>query len=1472
MNQPSVFYDELYDVIFSSSSVQFCRHKIMRTPWKNNRSRFFSGRTALWLATMLAIDLATSACGAQRVNFRSDRVPMRRVIETADATATGCNLTIDPDRINAGDAPKVRVGLANGKSIKTLAINGEAMDPTAELQSLTKVKAYGQMKIIAVATDTSNAMFTCSADLTVDPPQSIIGMSLPACSVALDDISISAGQTTKLRLSMLNYDAAKFPMKSVSLIRRSTVANLSEENEALPLPVLFPAIRTINQLGLGRYTWTATVSFEVGTGTAQSVQATQCVASLLVSDGLPSCTASVSVAPAISAVLNANAILSVHNVSNAAGFTFPKDSANSDDRKVPDADGNATFTVKLSQSGTNLFPVRVSNPSGSATSLCVATIDVPAPGPGPTCQISPASASARVLEAKEFRLSRSGDETNFSNVVSKVVVVGSTEDDATESDCVGTALAGSICRSAAFKSGGQKLIRGKVTAKDPNGNDYQRDCIATMNVTEPVAACEVLFASPAAPVDQTRSSVTFAGTPVPVPFSVRQTAASGALQLPIEVVTPDGKTTTFSQITDVGQFTLTSSTGSGDKAFTCVAHGPGGSSTSNSILTVTDQSPSSLGCVVTRNANDTATLIAGQSVRLTLVMTAGNDPLASARLGTQPAVLAANFFKIDERHFLIASDYAFTRQNEIATAGVTDTAGKTATCTPAFEIGNLVELPTCTINNLASTITANVNTPAPTDANLQRFTFTANPTLAISGGNLGTTYTEGAWSLELGAAGAASAYPLIRSGSNVLNNQLTSANFVSEQITGRIKSEITIGGFKQACVSPELVVQRNANLRATFNFGNLNGEVSFKNQTYPCNATTCAFDIPAGAVVQAKASNSLTHLFTGWSSGPCAGGTLPTCTFNIASPVSLATTETLVIRPTCMINGLASPITANVNTPAPVDVNAQRFTFTANPTLAISGGNLGATFTESAAADSWKLELGATGAASTYAITRSGSNVLNNQLASANFGTGTITGRIKTNITIGGYTQACVSPELLVKRNSSLAATFNFGNLNGAVVINNQTTTCNGTCAIDIPAGTQVQARANNSLTHLFTGWSSGPCAGTTLATCTFSISSPASLATTETSVQLPSCTINGVASTITANMNVPVPTDLNLLRFTFTANPTLTVSGGNLGATFTESAWNLELGANGAASIYALARSGSNVLNNQLTSANFGTGRIKTNITIGGYTQACVSPELVVMKQSFGLVLTTNNSSANVTYGNQTQSCRGICNYTIPAGSPVTVTDYPDTGSYYYFSSWSAGPCNGSGSASCNFTMTSAVTMTATQYYSPPPVRCMVTSNSSTQQNPSYALTIVNDQGLAPYVAGRWSNTNSVNLGLAAQQSVTINGNTRTTISRSNLRGTITQVAEDDNSAQIIVNGTSVYYDGGDASRRASTLSVNQDITSYLNYGSNIVSGKVYDAFGTTRYLGVTIAVSYTETTTTETANYYTGPTCPSGTTPSNF
>ena len=842
---------------------------------------------------LLAVTTAAlaSGCGSQRLNFRSDPMAMRRTIEAANATVAGCIITADPDRINAGDAPKVRIGLANGKAIKTLAINGDAMDPAAQVHSLAAIKAYGQMKVIAVATDTNNAMFTCSANLTVDPPQSIDTLSLPSCLVAIGDLSINPGQSTALNLSMLNHDATKFPIKRVSLNRISNLQNLPDQEDVLALPVSFPFEKSISGLGLGGYTWVATVSFDVGTGTAMSTQATQCFATLLVTDGLPSCTASVSVAPATSAVLNATATLTVHNAGNAASFTFPKDSTSIEDKKTPDADGNATFTVKLSQSGTNLFPVSVTNPSGSATSLCVATIDVPAPGSGPTCQISPASASARVLEVKEFRLSRSGDETNFTNVVSEVLVIGSSADDATESGCVGTALAGNICRSAAFKSAGQKLIRGKVTGKDPNGNDYQRDCIATMNVTEPVAACEVLFASPAAPVDQTRSSVTFAGTPVTVPFSIRQTAASGALQLPIEVVTPDGKTTTFSQITGVGQFTLTSSTGSGDKAFTCIAHGPGGSSTSNSILTVADQSPSSLGCVVTRNATDTATLIAGQSVSLTMVMTAGNDPLASVRLGTQPAVPAANFFKIDERHFSLKRDYAFTRQNEIATASVTDTAGKTATCTPAFEIGNLVELPTCTINNLASTITANVNTPAPTDANLQRFTFTANPTLAISGGNLGATFTESAWNLELGDAGAASASALIRSGTNVLNSQLTSTNFGSGQIPGRIKTNITIGGFTQACVSQELVIQRNSDLRARFNFGNLNGAVVINNQTTTCNGN-CEIYIPAGAVVQAKASNSLTHLFTGWSSGPCAGGTLPTCTFNIASPVSLVTTET----------------------------------------------------------------------------------------------------------------------------------------------------------------------------------------------------------------------------------------------------------------------------------------------------------------------------------------------------------------------------------------------------------------------------------------------------------------------------------------------------------------------------------------------------------------------------------------------------
>ena len=461
---------------------------------KKIRQDHFEARTVLCLAITF---LAAGCGGSPPVFFAADRMPKHGVIEMANATVAGCTIATDPDRVNSGVAPKVRVRLVNGKAIKTIAINGEAMDPKAEVQSLAAIQAYGQMKIIAVATDTDNSMFTCSANLTVDPPPAIASMSLPSCSATLDDISIKAGQATNFRLSMFNYDAAKFPIKAVSLKRVSTVADIPDQDEVLPMPVSFPVERPVAGLGLGRYTWKATVLFNVGTGTAKSAQATQCFAELLVTDG------------------------------------------------------------------------------------------------------------------------------------------------------------------------------------------------------------------------------------------------------------------------------------------------------------------------------------------------------------------------------------------------------------PPFEIANLIQLPTCTINNLASTITANVNTPAPADAGSQRFTFSANPTLTVVGGNLGAAYTEGAWNLELGAAEAASTYALTRSsGSNILMTQLTSANFGAGQIAGRIKTNITIGGFTQQCVAPDLVVQRNANLSLTLTTNNSSAQLTDGNTNPPCTGT-CTYTIPAGSSVNVQdyPYSGSYYYFGSWSGGPCSGSSSSTCSFAMSTAVAMSATQ-----------------------------------------------------------------------------------------------------------------------------------------------------------------------------------------------------------------------------------------------------------------------------------------------------------------------------------------------------------------------------------------------------------------------------------------------------------------------------------------------------------------------------------------------------------------------------------------------------
>lgn len=188
---------------------------------------------------------------------------------------------------------------------------------------------------------------------------------------------------------------------------------------------------------------------------------------------------------------------------------------------------------------------------------------------------------------------------------------------------------------------------------------------------------------------------------------------------------------------------------------------------------------------------------------------------------------------------------------------------------------------------------------------------------------------------------------------------------------------------------------------------------------------------------------------------------------------------------------------------------------------------------------------------------------------------------------------------------------------------------------------------------------------------------------------------------------------------------------------------------------------------------------------------------------------------------------------------------------------------CSGSASQSCNID----ITCPGKTYN----LSCKSTTNAQTPNSQDFTLNIVNEQVPPTGLSAGYSETKSASFELPSGTPLTQSaGNSLTTTSLSNLSGTIIKIYEDDNSSVLYVNDIGVGCPTcGNAAKIASEFNTNINITNQIRFGTNSVSGKVYDAYGHTRSLVVTVRVSWTTTTVTETVipiNGSQSSTCPAG------
>ena len=315
-------------------------------------------------------------------------------------------------------------------------------------------------------------------------------------------------------------------------------------------------------------------------------------------------------------------------------------------------------------------------------------------------------------------------------------------------------------------------------------------------------------------------------------------------------------------------------------------------------------------------------------------------------------------------------------------------------------------------------------------------------------------------------------------------------------------------------------------------------------------------------------------------------------------------------------------------------------------------------------------------------VSSSPSGISCGQTCSASFDPGTavtLTATAAEGSTFVGWAGGCTgtTANCTVTLNASAQVTATFddvqappvlnvalaGTGTGTVTSNPAGISCAPTCSKSFPAGTLVTLTETPATNSTFAGWSGGGCSGTA-STCTVTLSTSQQVtATFNVNQTLPTLTVTlagtGAGSVSSTPAGISCPSTCTA-SFSLGTQVTLTETPA---ANSTFAGWSGACSGTTSTCIVTLSA-------NQQVTATFNINQLLLTVSLAGTGTGSVS-----------------SSPAGI-------SCPTTCSASFTAGTQVTLTETPATGST--FAGWSGGGCGGGGTT-CQVTLTAAEQVTAT-------------------------------------------------------------------------------------------------------------------------------------------------------------------------------